>query len=94
MSAWDDATRDHDDDVGDELADRESRMERRPVTCAVRLVDRNPGHVRVAVWAGRNEGARGHAGELVFRADEWMELVDRPGSIKAGRLVIEFDVLP
>lgn len=138
MSAHDDdALTDHDDAIGDELAEREPTsadwrglireahdkglglpcgaprddgtgapvpcqnpwpcsdhpMQRHPVSCAVRLVSRNPGHVRVAVFAGRNEGARGHSGELVFRADEWMELVDRPGSIKGGRLVIEFDVL-
>lgn len=111
----DDALTDRDDDVSDELADRESRpvvgteegvryptgltigdvldVGRRPVSCAVRVTSRNEGHTTVTVWAGRNEGARGNSGKLVFRTDEWYELVNREGSIKGGRLVIEFDVL-
>jgi hypothetical protein len=44
------------------------------VSMLFRVVDRNPAHVRVRVWVGRNVGARGKAGELVFRADEWEEI--------------------
>lgn len=90
----DDVLDDHDDDVGCELAERE----RRAVSCAVRVVSRNPGHTRVSVFSGRNEGARGHSGELVFRTDEWAELVDGAGAgggiDSEGRLVLRFDVLP
>jgi hypothetical protein len=46
-------------------------MDERPVTALFRVVDRNPAHVRVVVWVGRNVGARGKSGELVFRVDEW-----------------------
>jgi hypothetical protein len=89
----DDALVAHDDEVGDELAEREQWP--RPVSCAVRVISRNAGHVHVAVWAGRNEGARGNAGTLTFRTDEWFELVDAAGGIdSSGRLVLRFDVLP
>lgn len=46
----------------------------RAVSAGVRVVGRNPEHVTVVVFAGRNPGARGNSGSLVFRADEWDEL--------------------
>ena len=45
-----------------------------PVTVAFRETTRNPGHVRVSVFVGRNDGARGNSGELTLRTDEWDEL--------------------
>ena len=61
-----------------------------PVTAAVRLDSANPGHAKVSVFVGRNEGARGHSGTLTFRTDEWAEL----GRIDSdGRLVVTFDIL-
>lgn len=41
-----------------------------------RVIDRNPAHVRVGVWAGRQIGSRGKSGELVFRTDEWVAIRD------------------
>ena len=37
-------------------------------------IRRNPGHVQVQVFIGRNEGARGNSGTLSLRTDEWDEL--------------------
>lgn len=71
------------------------RPERREVSCAMRVTARNEGHTTVTVWVGRNEGARGNAGKLVFRTDEWNELVEAPYAIdSAGRLRLAFEVLP
>jgi len=44
-----------------------------PVTAGVKVVDRNPGHVRLSVYSGRNPYARGHSGTLTVRTDEWPE---------------------
>lgn len=46
----------------------------RSVSIAFRENSRNPGHVRVSVFIGRNKGARGNSGEIVVRTDEWDEL--------------------
>jgi len=45
-----------------------------PVSIMFREDERNPGHVRLSVFVGRTDGARGHAGEIVMRADEWDQL--------------------
>lgn len=45
------------------------------VSVAFREDERNPAHVTVSVFVGRNEGSRGHAGQITVRADEWDELV-------------------
>lgn len=50
-----------------------SNVDSAPVTVTFREDDRNDAHVRVSVFIGRNEGARGHAGQLVMRTDEWDE---------------------
>lgn len=47
-----------------------------PVTVTLRVDHQNPGHTWVTVFCGRNEGARGRAGQLVFRTDEWNELLE------------------
>jgi hypothetical protein len=52
-------------------------MDERPVSMLFRVVDWNPAHVRVGVWVGRNVGARGKSGELVFRVDEWDHVRER-----------------
>lgn len=52
----------------------------RAVRVGLRVDDRNPGHVHVSVFAGRNPGARGHAGKVTFRSDEWDEIMARYGS--------------
>jgi hypothetical protein len=49
----------------------------RPTKIALRVNDRNPGHVRLSLFVGRNPGSRVHAGEIVVRTDEWDELRDR-----------------
>lgn len=61
------------------------------VSVGFRENTRNPGHVRVSVFVGRNEGARGHSGEIVIRTDEWDELVDR---INRGGLDDYVTVIP
>ena len=58
----------------------------RPVTIAFREDSRNPGHVTLSVFTGRNEGARGHGGTIVMRTDEWDELC------ASGSILV--DVLP
>ena len=47
-----------------------------PVSVGFRFNRMNPGHVTVSIFAGRNPGSRGHAGELVFRTDEWPSVRD------------------
>lgn len=49
-------------------------MPDRPLLFGFRLASENPAHVRVQVFAGRNPGARGNAGTLTFRVDEWDEM--------------------
>ncbi len=58
----------------------------RPVTIALREDSRNPGHVTLSVFTGRNEGARGHSGTIVMRTDEWDEL------LTSGSILV--DILP
>lgn len=62
-----------------------------PTTCGLRVDRQNEAHTHVSVFAGRNTDARGHAGVLVFRTDEWNELVIL--GVDRGRLVLAFDVL-
>lgn len=57
-----------------------------PVTVGLRVDDRGPAHTRLSVFVGRNRGARGRAGELTLRTDEWDEL--------AGRLPPSLEVCP
>jgi len=57
------------------------------VSVGFRVDDENPGHVRVSIFAGTNFGARGHAGVLTFRAEEWPV-------IKMCLLVSGFDHIP
>lgn len=65
------------------------------VRLALRRNSQNPGHTTLSVFAGRNEGARGHAGTLTFRTDELAELAGI-GCFDAltGRLNLEFEILP
>jgi hypothetical protein len=59
-----------------------------PVTAGIRVDSQNPGHTTISVFVGRNPGARGHAGTLTLRTDEWHQL----GTLDAdGRLIITFD---
>lgn len=60
------------DDPGGDPLDLRSAIG--PVTVAFREVSRNPRHVRVQMFVGRNEGARGNSGEVVLRTDEWDEI--------------------
>lgn len=48
----------------------------RPVTVGYRVDDdpHNGGHVRVSIFIGENEGARGHSGQLVIRPTEWAQV--------------------
>lgn len=62
----------------------------RVVTAAMRVDWENPGHTGVTVFVGRNPGARGHSGSLVFRSDELTELGGMDGE---GRLVIPFEMI-
>lgn len=64
---------------------REERMAaNRPVGVTMVETDRNPAHVRVKVWAGRNKGSRALAGELTFRTDEWDELREQLEDMEAS----------
>lgn len=58
-------------------------MSDRPVTCTYSVVEQNPGHTRLSVYVGRTPGARGHAGVITLRTDEYEALRD------GDRLVIE-----
>lgn len=49
------------------------------VTLAFREEFRNPAHVTVGVFVGRNKGSRGRAGTLTLRADEWDEMQEAGG---------------
>lgn len=62
-------------------------------TVMFREVDRNPGHVRITVWIGRNHGARGNAGTLTLRTDEWDELIAEPRTL-GGILLLPVEVQP
>jgi hypothetical protein len=57
-----------------------------PVTFGVKVTrdDGPDGHVHFDVFAGRNEHARGRAGSLVLRHDEFAAFLDR---LKPERLV-------
>lgn len=70
-------------------------MRNDPVSTAIRVDEHGPGHTHVSVFAGRNEGARGHAGVLTFRTDEWDELVREGVGLDghSGKLVLVFDAL-
>lgn len=61
----------------------------RPATIAYRVIARNPAHVVVVIFAGRTEGARGNAGQLTFRADEWDAL--RAGPLAAWEALTDLD---
>lgn len=56
--------------------------DQRPVTATIRVVNRNAAHVTLAVFVGRQEGSRGHAGTLTLRTDEYDQLghVDTDGN--------------
>lgn len=56
----------------------------RPVTVLLREMERSSAHVEVAVWAGRNPGARAKAGTLTLRADEWDELAEHLHDLEAA----------
>lgn len=48
------------------------------VNIAFRCLDPDrPGHVEIDVFVGRKHTARGRAGRIMLRRDEWDELVDR-----------------
>ena len=47
------------------------------VTIAIDIDDQNPGHTRGRLFVGRNPGARGMSGQVVFRTDELTELAER-----------------
>ncbi len=51
-------------------------MAERGVSVGWRVDEQNPGHTKVSVFIGRNPGARGHAGQLTIRTDEWEELAE------------------
>jgi len=46
------------------------------VTFLFRIIEANPVHVRVRIWAGPRKGSRGLAGVLVFRNEDWYALRD------------------
>ena len=54
----------------------------RPVLLGFRDVTEHPGHKCIQIFAGRNPGARGNAGTVVFRDDEWVEV--REALLRAG----------
>ncbi len=47
----------------------------KPVTLSYRVEEENEGHTTITLFVGRNPGARARAGKLVFRTDEWEELL-------------------
>jgi hypothetical protein len=49
----------------------------RLLTMALRLEAHNGGHATIGVFVGRTRGARGKAGQITLREDEWAELRDR-----------------
>ena len=51
--------------------------ENQTVTIALREESRNPGHVLIGVFIGRNKGSRGRSGTLTLRTDEWDEIATR-----------------
>jgi hypothetical protein len=63
-------------------------MSERPVTMGIRLDAIRGGHCDVSIFVGRAESARGHAGTVVLRVEEWEE-IERRGTIAVdviGRL--------
>lgn len=96
MSATDDdAFEAREEALGERLADAEWLALRNEVTCGMRVDSSNEAHTMVSVFVGRNEGARGHSGNLVFRTDEWREICKRfiGAHGRSGKLVIEFDAM-
>ncbi len=47
---------------------------REPISFRLRVVSRNPAHVRATVFAGRGDGHRACAGELCLRVEEFEAL--------------------
>lgn len=75
--------------------DKVEEDEMRTVTLALRRDSQNPGHTKVSVFSGRNEGARAHSGTLTFRTDELAELAGVGCfDAKTGQLKLEFEILP
>ena len=66
-------------------------MRNDPVTCMLRVDEVNSAHVHLSMFVGRNDGARGHAGTLVLRTDEWNELL-RFGMRDVEHVAINFEV--
>lgn len=57
-------------------SDRTWKDERR-LSCTIRIDDRNAGHTRFTIFVGRNPDARGNAGQLILRTDEFDEIFVR-----------------
>lgn len=55
-----------------------------PVRMALRVDDTNPGHTWVSVFVGRTPGARGYAGQLCLRTDEFCELMVSAAELHPG----------
>lgn len=66
----------------------------RPVTVAIRVDECNPAHVYASLFVGRNRGARGHSGDVVFHTDELAELVRCDPDLLIPGTVWEVDVTP
>lgn len=65
-------------------------QEKSRVTVLLREDARNPGHVRIRVFVGRNPGSRGCAGQLVLRTDEWDEICDYILTSKQVPMILNF----
>ncbi len=62
-------------------------MSQEPVTVGWREDERAGGHVQLSLFVGRNLDARGRAGVITLRVDEWDE-------IRGGILGVRCDVIP
>ncbi len=69
-------------------------MSKELLPIAFREDSRNPGHTQVSVFIGRNVGARGHAGVLTMRTDEWDELQETIAAFLADYGAYPLEVLP
>jgi len=49
----------------------------RPVTFGIKVTNQTPAHITCNLFAGRNPDARGMAGSLTLRRDEFEELMWR-----------------